>query len=102
MSALGTELKINVHVEPMDGLTMDGYDFYCEFYVYSNKVVKIEKSRMKRVDESNYLALITSAMGKSIGRGDIKLRFTAHIPDGDFDDGFRTEVSEVCTGVTIG
>ena len=37
MSALGTELKINVHVEPIDGLHMSEYDFECVFFVYKNR-----------------------------------------------------------------
>ncbi len=31
MSALGTELKINVHIEPIDGLHMIDYDFECDY-----------------------------------------------------------------------
>ena len=43
MSALGTEFKINAHVEPIDGLSMSKYNFEYQFYVYSNKVVTIKK-----------------------------------------------------------
>jgi hypothetical protein len=28
MSALGTEYKINVHMKPIDGLSMDKYDYF--------------------------------------------------------------------------
>ena len=101
MSALGTEFKINVHVEPIDGLHMSDYDFECEFFAYTNRGVKIPKSRMRKVDDDNYLAMITTELGKTIGRGTLKLRLTAYIPDDDFEDGVRTEVAEVCTGVTI-
>lgn len=51
MSALGTEFKMNVHLEPMDGLHMSDYDFDCAFYVYTNRKVVIPKSRMKKVDD---------------------------------------------------
>ena len=39
MSALGTEFKINVHVEPIDGFHMadEKVDFEC--YLYANKGV---------------------------------------------------------------
>jgi hypothetical protein len=33
MSALGTEYKINVHVEPVDGSTMDGLYFHFNNYL---------------------------------------------------------------------
>jgi len=43
MSALGSEYKINVHVEPVDGSTMDAFDFECMLYVYANKGVTFKK-----------------------------------------------------------
>lgn len=40
MSDLG-EFKLNLHLDPIDGLHMSGYDFECALYVYTNrKVVK--------------------------------------------------------------
>lgn len=101
MSVLGTELKINVHVEPIDGYHMSDYDFECQFYVYTNKCVVVSKADMKQIDGDNYVALITSDLANKIGRGTIKMRITAHIPDSDFPDGLRTEIAEVCTGVVI-
>lgn len=101
MSALGTELKINVHVEPMDGYHMSDYEFECAFYVYANKKVVYKKEEMKRVDDDNYLAMINSVDALKLGRGHINLEFTAYIPDADFKDGSRTEKAILCTGVTI-
>ena len=101
MSALGTELKINVHVDPIDGLHMSDYDFECAFFVYTNKKVVITKKEMKKVDDDNYIALIDKVKGLQLGRGTINMEITAHIPDGDFDDGLRTEKTTICTGVTI-
>lgn len=101
MSILGTELKINVHIEPIDGIRMSAYDFECAFYVYANKKVVVSKQEMKKVDDDNYLAMIDSAMGLQIGRGTIQMEITARIPDNDFKSGFRIEKAVVCTGVTI-
>ena len=101
MSVDVTEYKINVHAEPIDGLSMDKYDFECQFYVYSNKVVTIKKEFMKQqesngvLDPNNYIAILDSEKGKALGRGSVKMRFIAHIPDADFPDGTRTEVAEV-------
>lgn len=99
MSAFGTEFKLNIHVEPIDGLHMSEYDFEVSVFVFTNKIAVIPKSKMKKVDDDNYLVMITSDIGKQIGRGAVKMKFTAHIPDADFDDGFRTEVEELCTGI---
>lgn len=100
MSALGTEFKMNVHLEPMDGLHMSGYDFECAFYAYTNRKVVIPKSKMKKVDDDNYLAIIESADALRIGRGRINAEITAYIPDNDFPDGLRTEKLVLCTDVT--
>lgn len=102
MRAIGSEYKINVHVEPLDGLHMVDYDFECEFYAYSRiKVIRLRKDDMLPVDNDNYIAIITSEMSKTIGRGRVMLRLTGYIPDGDFPDKVRVEIAEVWTGVTI-
>lgn len=37
MIALGTEMKFDVHIEPIGELSMSDYDFECAFFVYANK-----------------------------------------------------------------
>ena len=104
MSALGTEYKINVHVEPVDGSTMDDFDFECMLYVRENKGVTFKKGdeAVKREDENNYIICVNSQDAMKIGRGTVKMKFTAHIEDSDFPDMRRTEiVDNICTGVII-
>lgn len=101
MIVLGTELKLNVHIEPVDGLRMSQYNFDCAFYVFPNKKVIINKVDMVRVDDDNYLAMITAESAMKIGKGKIQLEITAYIPDDDFPDGLRTEKTVVCTDVVI-
>ena len=60
MVILGTDIKLNIHVEPIDGLSMSEYDFECTFYVFPNRKVSISKNKMKKVDSNNYIALISS------------------------------------------
>lgn len=98
MSNIGTELKINVHVEPIDGLHMADYDFACLFYVHSGKFVEVRKNEMQRVDDDNYVALVDTS---KTGPGEIVMRITARIPDSDFPDLLRTEVASCSTGITI-
>lgn len=101
MSALGTEFKFNVHIEPIDGLHMSEYDFECAFYVYTNRKVVLTKKEMIQVDDDNYIAVINNADANRIGKGHINMEVTAHIPDSDFMDELRTEKAIVCTGVTV-
>lgn len=98
MSALGTELKINVHVEPIGGIRMSEYDFTCMFYVYKNKVLEVKKQEMVKVDEDNYIAKVDTS---KIGAGNLKMRFEAEIPDSDMNDGFRREIEFVDLNIPI-
>lgn len=98
MSVLGTELKISVHVDPIDGLHMSDYDFTCTFFVYKNKSVVVNKKDFTRVDDDNY---ITKVDTMKVGAGQLKMKFEADIPDSDMDDGFRKEVELVDLNVTI-
>ena len=99
MSALG-EFKLNIHLDPIDGLHMSGYDFECALYVYANRKVVIPKSKMKKVDDDNYIVAVNSIDAMRIGKGKVHAEITAFIPDSDFDDGVRTEKLILCTDVT--
>lgn len=98
MSALGTELKINVHVEPIDGLHMSDYDFECVFFVYKNRPLVVKKNEMTKVDEDNYIAKVDSA---KVGTGNLMMKFVADIPDSDMNDGLRKEVELVNLNIPI-
>ncbi|WP_288323656.1 hypothetical protein [Xylanibacter rodentium] len=95
---IGTVLKINVHIERICCLTMDDYDFECEFYVYPNRKVTVAKSDMIRKNEDNYVAIVDTSV---TGTGRIQAKVTAMIPDNDILDGVRREVASCSTGVTV-
>lgn len=98
MSSIGTELKINVHIERLDGYRMSDIDFTCDFYVYTNRKITVKKDSMIKVDDDNYVACVDST---KLGVGKIMCRVTAYIPDADFEDGLRKEIDTVETNVTI-
>lgn len=95
---LGTEIKLNIHIEPIDGLTMDDYDFQCDVFTSPSRRTTISKQDAKRVDENNYIIMINT---RSIGVGNLKCEVSAQIPDGDFDDALRTEIALFNTGIVI-
>lgn len=108
MSALGAEFKINIHCEPIDGFTMNDFDFECELYALymspSKKVLFKKSDPVVKVSEDgkNCVLCITSSNSLKLGRGRIMLKFTAHIPDSDFPDGYRTEIEDgIWTTITI-
>lgn len=94
----GTELKLNIGIEPIGGLTMDEYDFSIEVYCFQNKAIKFGKADTIRVDANNYMVLVDTS---ALGAGELKCKVTAQIPDGDFKDGIRTEIAYVDTNITI-
>lgn len=95
---IGTELKLNIHIDPLGELTMDDYDFTVEVYCTVKKALVINKADAIRIDENNYIVLVDSAI---IGAGDVKCKVTAHIPDFDFPDTIRTEIVGIDTGIEV-
>jgi hypothetical protein len=105
---LGTELKLNISIDPIGEYTMDDYDFEVELYCNPKKVAKIVKSSdsskdtpskyVKDEEGGGYIVLVDS---KDIGTGKMKCKITAYIPDMDFYDGLRTEVAIIDTNITI-
>ena len=98
VSISGTELKINVHIDPLGDLHMQDYDFECTFYIFPKKSVKVNKSEMVKVDEDNYLALVDTT---GLGVGRLHLTLIAQLPDTDFGGAIRREIACVDTGIDI-
>lgn len=100
---LGTEIKLNIHIDPIGNLNMADYDFTVEVYCSAKKSLIIDKSNTqlaKPVEgvENDYIILIDTSV---IGTGNLKCKVTAYIPDDDFEFETRTEVSIIDTGIEI-
>lgn len=95
MSALGTEFKYGVRMPPIGDIHLEMCDFEVETYVYTNKSVKFSKGDTKhihKIDKDSYMVIVDKESALKIGRGVILAKLIVHIPDNDFEDGFRTEV----------
>lgn len=95
---IGTELKLNIHIEPIGDTTMDDYDFEVEVFCSPKKPIIIPKENTIRVDSDNYVVLVDTNI---VGAGDLKCKVTAQVPDWDFPDQLRTEVVCIDTGINI-
>lgn len=95
---IGTELKLNIHIEPIGDTTMDDYDFEVEVFCSPKKPIIIPKENTIRVDSDNYVVLVDTNV---VGAGDLKCKVTAQVPDSDFADMLRTEVVCIDTGINI-
>ena len=94
----GTEIKLNVSVEPIGSVTMDDYEFVIDVFTSASKAISIPKSDAIRIDDSNYVVKIDTT---AVGTGRLKCKVTAQVPDADFADFYRTEVVIVDTGIDI-
>lgn len=94
----GTEIKLNVHAEPIGNAHMDDYAFTVEVYTSPTKSIALSKEELTYIDEDNYVACVDSS---KLGVGRLKCKLTAQIPDGDFDDNLRTEIAVIDTGIDV-
>jgi hypothetical protein len=94
----GTEFKILVRIEPVGGIHMKDMRVNCVFYTRMDAPFEVSKDDMIYVDDDSYIALVdTSGMSSGVLRN----RITCEVPDLDFHDGYRTEIVDVETGVTL-
>lgn len=94
---LGSDAKLNVSI-CTNTLTMDDFDFSCEFYCSSSKNKLIAKDEMIRKDEKNYVAVFNT---EDIGLGVIKCIIRAELPDSDCEDGIFNDILVVNTGIPV-
>lgn len=95
---IGTKFKLNIEVTPIDGVTMDDYDFEIDVWASSKRVVHYTKEDTIRVDANNRMVRVDT---EELGAGDLKYKIRAIVPDGDFQDGLRPEVHMADTGLKI-
>lgn len=99
---MGTELKLNVSIDPIGDLSMDSYDFEIEFFTskqrYKKRVFKKGGKGIKKEDSNNYICCLNTT---DVGSGVLVCRIVAYLPDSDFDDGLRTEIVEFNTKIEI-
>lgn len=97
-SISGSQIKLNIHIEPLGDLHMEDYDFECKFYIFSKRFIVIPKSQMVKIDADNYVVLVDTT---DLGVGQLHMSLTANLPDADSTTGTRKEIACVDTGITV-
>lgn len=92
----GSERKFILRMEPVDGVHLADCRLRVEAFVYANKVVELDSSCLKKVDEDTYKIIIRSEDAKALGQVDFKFRVHIGIPDADFPDNYRDQIYELC------
>ena len=109
---IGTEIKLNINIEPIGNQTMDDFPFDVLIIggVGGRKKSKTFSKKgdgenitltpgLKRGDDSNnYIVAFNTS---DIGIGKVICRIVAHLDDGDFSDRKRTEITEINTGIEV-
>lgn len=96
--SVGTELKLNVTADLGNDLHLSDVDFIARFSNGFGNPVTIEKKDMKKYDDDNYIAVVDTNIA---GAGEYWMKLTVELPDNDCEDGFRTEVVTVPTGIIV-
>lgn len=94
---LGTEIKLNINIEPIGDFTMADYDFDVDVWTNPKKSLHFTKDETIEVDDNNRLVIVDT---KSTGAGDLRYKITARIPDEDMGKP-RTEVFAAAVGIYI-
>lgn len=94
----GSEFKLNVSMETIDGYHMGEIDFQCTFFTPGFDGVVLDKSDMVEIDADNYVAPLCA---KDIGLGELMVKYECDVPDNDFGDSLRHEVITVSTNLMI-
>ena len=85
---LGDEIKLGVHIDPNEGYTLKDVDFKTEVFCSKFRVITFTKNDVIPISHTDFACIVDSTM---LGEGEVKIRVTTFIPDGDAQDGFVTK-----------
>lgn len=96
---IGTEFKIKVQMEPIEGFALKDLDFTAA--VHTDRYGKrkdYSKEDCIKIDDDTYAVPVNTA---DIGAGKYFITVTVYIPDTHFVDGTRKDVSVFPIGIEI-
>lgn len=97
---LGSEIKLNLYIEPINRVSINEYDFTVSLYCSPSKVITFKKEDTKEVSGDPNSRIIPVDTNK-LGIGKIMAKVVAYLPDEDFEDNKRTEVVIIDTDIEI-
>lgn len=94
----GTELKLGINVDPIDDWTLTNGEFDIEVYTSKNSKLVFNQTQCVHKDDNSIIIPVDTS---SLKAGEIKIKFTAYIPDEMFKDNTRTDITVLNTGIKI-
>ena len=89
---LGEEFKIKTWVTSEIDLNLDECDWEAKLWCSTKREVTIKKQDAIPLGDGAYALRVDTIL---TGSGTLKLKLIAQVPDGDFDDGFRTAIDAI-------
>jgi hypothetical protein len=86
---LGEEFKTKVWITSEMDFTLDDFDWEAHLWCSTKREVIIKKEDAIPLGEGRYALRVDTT---KTGSGTLKLKVIAQVPDGDFNDGFRTAI----------
>lgn len=94
---LGEDIKFKISIKPIDGMTLDDFDWEIELWCNTNNKKVIEKTGTISIGNGAYFLCLDS---NDFGIGILKLKLFSKIPDRDFEKGYRKQLA-FCNLVNI-
>jgi hypothetical protein len=86
---LGEEFKTKVWITSEMDFDLDEFDWEARLWCSTKKEVVIKKEQAIPLGGGVYVLRVDTT---ETGAGTLKLKVIAQVPDGDFNDGFRTAI----------
>lgn len=92
-----SEHSYTLTMQPLqDGTRLKDCKVSIDAFVYTNKLVSIDASYIRKVDDDSVEITLVMEDAQKIGKGNMKLMVHIGIPDANFPDGYRNQTYEVC------
>lgn len=86
---LGEDIKLGFCIKPIDGMTLDDFNWSIKLWCNSNNVVSLKKSDTISKGNGKYVICINT---EDYGVGVLQFRMDADVIDTDFENKIRKQI----------
>ena len=86
---LGEDVKIGFHIKPIDGMTLDDFDWSIQLWCNSNNIKTLHKSDTISKGDGKYAVCINT---EDYGVGVLQFKMDANVVDVDFKNKLRKQI----------
>ena len=97
----GSDFKLNLNIDKIEGKGMHDYDFYVELYTSNSKPYILKKEDLISLIDDKGENVILPIESSKLGTGKLTVRVIVTLDDADFLNDKRTEIIVINTGIEI-